>query len=455
MRQSAGTDSHILITSRSYHMGILTKLSCRNYSAQLLSLAFFLTLLTCSVSADSIQAQQMIAPTPTPTPTPAASPTPEDKAPDPTPDPAAKPDRSDDAADSSQIDDSDSDDSQQDPPPKEKRGAWVFAPIPIISPAFGNGVILGGGYIFKLNMDDDISPPSSVGAAAVFTSNGSRGFGVGAALKFGENKYDLTAAFAKGKGFYRYYPIGSQPGGEDLSVLIKQTGTIFFGQFMRNVWKDVFVGPRFQYRDLTAAIEGFQTPGGFEVPEIELRSKSTALGFKVKRDKRDSSFYPTAGSYWDVTGDFFFRKKFLGIIDRNYQVYRASYNGYRSIGEKQVLAYRGMACTVSDGTPFYDLCLFGGSDLRGYTTGQFQNRRMFATQVEYRRELPWRFGVVGFAGVGGVARRWGDLRFSELLPAVGAGVRFKIEKTNHINYRADVGYGRAGVTLTISVMEAF
>ena len=233
---------------------------------------------------------------------------------------------------------------------------------------------------------------------------------------------------------------------------IKQSGVFFFADFIRNIRKKLFIGPRSQYRKLTALVGGTTTPGGFVIPAIDAKSTTNAIGLHIERDLRDSSFYPTKGSVWDFKGDFF--AKALGS-NRTCQTYKASYNGYKSIGKDQVLAYRGMACSVSDTTPFFDLCLYGGSDLRGYATGQFQNSRMFATQVEYRRELKWRIGLVAFGGVGGVARHWGDFRFNELLSAGGAGLRFKLDKTNHITYRIDWGYGRAGCTLSMSVTEAF
>jgi hemolysin activation/secretion protein len=115
-----------------------------------------------------------------------------------------------------------------------------------------------------------------------------------------------------------------------------------------------------------------------------------------------------------------------------------------------------MGCTANGSVPFYDLCLYGtNSDLRGYTGGEFQNRRMFATQAEYRRELPKRFGLVAFGGIGGVARNWSDFRSNELLPAAGAGLRFNLDNKNQINYRIDFAVGRAGRTLSIGIGEAF
>src|SRR5215213_8070009 len=55
---------------------------------------------------------------------------------------------------------------------KPKRGSLIFAPIPISSPAFGSGLILGIGYVFKLNLKDELSPPSTIGLATAFTNNG-------------------------------------------------------------------------------------------------------------------------------------------------------------------------------------------------------------------------------------------------------------------------------------------
>ena len=154
-----------------------------------------------------------------------------------------------------------------------------------------------------------------------------------------------------------------------------------------------------------------------------------------------------------MTGDFF--AKGLGSR-RQYQTYKVSYNGYHKLAPKQILAYRGMICSANQSVPFYDLCLYGSNnDLRGYTSGEFQNRRMFSTQAEYRRELKGKLGLVAFGGLGGIAKRWNAFRSDELLPAAGAGLRFTLDKKNHINYRIDFGIGREGHTLSIGIGEAF
>jgi outer membrane protein assembly factor BamA len=231
------------------------------------------------------------------------------------------------------------------------------------------------------------------------------------------------------------------------------SGTIFLGEFLRNIGSNVFVGPRYQYRKIGAGIDGPPVNGGFEVPELDLQANSVAIGFHVQRDKRNSTFYPTKGSLIDFTGDFFDQ---AWGSRREYQTYKIAYNAFREIKPRHVLAYRAMACSANGSVPFYDLCLYGFSnDLRGYTTGEFQNRRMFATQAEYRLEWKKRLGFVAFGGVGGVARSWTNFRSDGLLPGGGVGLRFKLDKKNHINYRIDVGVGREGRTVSIGVGEAF
>jgi outer membrane protein assembly factor BamA len=116
---------------------------------------------------------------------------------------------------------------------------------------------------------------------------------------------------------------------------------------------------------------------------------------------------------------------------------------------------------AGDRVPIYDLCLFGAqNDLRGYAAGRYQDRRMFATQAEYRLTFPakgflGRFGVVAFAGFGGVGEQFSDIGFSDLLPAGGGGARFKLTQRHPINFRIDYGIGKEGNTLTIGVLEAF
>jgi hypothetical protein len=136
-------------------------------------------------------------------------------------------------------------------------------------------------------------------------------------LYFGENKYQTTFAIAKGRVIYDFFGIGRLPNRPPVSTEIHQGGTVFFGEFLRNVGKNIFIGPRYQHRKLYARLGGEQAAGGFQIPDIDIQSECALLRFM-----------------------------FFGA----------------------------------------------NNDLRGYTGGEFQNRRMFAAQAEFRKELKGRFG---------------------------------------------------------------
>jgi outer membrane protein assembly factor BamA len=310
------------------------------------------------------------------------------------------------------------------------------------------------GYVFKAKVNDEVSPPSAVGMAVAATNNGSRGIGLGGRLYLNQNRYQTTLAVAKGRVDYDFYGIGRLPNRPSVAVPLRTEGFIFYSEFLRNIGKSFFLGGRYQHRRLSSSVEnGLRPPGGFEIPDIDLESRSAALGVHLQRDSRDSTFYPTKGMLFDAIGDFFDQS---WGSRREYQTYDLSYSGYRQIAPGQVVAYQALGCSARGSVPFYDLCFYGAmNQLRGYTAGEFQDRLMLTTQAEYRLELPKRLGLVAFAGVGGVAGKWSEFRMDELLPGGGIGLRFKLDKKNHINYRIDFAVGRDGHTLTIGIGEAF
>jgi len=207
----------------------------------------------------------------TPTPTPGSSPAPTpgatpttvpDTSPTPVPKVKASPEKGDQNSTNknesnpdsikSAPDKTDPDTGKAKAQKKEKRGAWIFAPIPVLNPTLGSGLILGVGYVFKLKKNDNKSPPSVIGGGGAFTNNGSRGFAIGGRLKFAENKYDFAFGLAKGKLRYDFFGIGILPGSRERPVRIRQDGQIFFTEFLVNVGKKIFIGPRYQYRKLAA-----------------------------------------------------------------------------------------------------------------------------------------------------------------------------------------------------------
>jgi hypothetical protein len=356
---------------------------------------------------------------------------------------------------------------------KEKTSEFLAAPIPISSPAIGTGLEWAVGYLFRANKQDDVTSRSVLGIGGLFTNNGSRAIAVGGRLYLKEDKYRMTAAVGGAKINANIYGVGKGAGdrGAFLPLTVSGSGLIFEPLFFR-MHKGVYLGARFQYRNLTMKVNRDELDLPAQVGDLPpilekirnevadfFKQRTLSLGPRFQWDTRDNAYYPVKGFLLDSGIDLFSENigsKFT------YQYTKIAFNKYTGIGQRQVLAFRVMGCAATgDHVPIYDICLFGTSnDLRGYTGGRYQDRRMFATQAEYRLNMPPkkildRVGFVFFGGVGGVGARFSDIHWGDLLPAGGGGFRFRLTNKDRINFRIDYGIGRVGHTLSMGIGEAF
>jgi hypothetical protein len=350
----------------------------------------------------------------------------------------------------------------------EKRGAIVAAPLPISSPALGSGIVPVVGYIFPFSKNDKVSPPSVVGGVGLFTSGGSRLVALGGELYLKEDTYEITAGVGDGHLDYNFYGTGTAAGEAGRKLAIKQSGQIFFGEVLRRLKWKFFLGPRvwIGHSDITPNLSKSDMDHP-ELPPAELNTSPDAIGVRLLRDTRPNRFYPTAGTLLDLSVNFFSANQNLGTSSEvtpnpahgkvfTFQTYRIIFNKYASLSKKQVLAYNLFLCGTGGDAPFYGQCIFGvQNELQGYTAGRYIDRYMFATQLEYRLVLPRRFGLVGFGGVGEVAPSVGQFNYSNLLPSIGTGLRFLLDKKYHVNLRANIAEGKNGHTWSMGVGEDF
>jgi len=334
-----------------------------------------------------------------------------------------------------------------------KRGEIVVAPFPISNPALGSGLVLVGGYLFPISKKNDESPDSMLGGGSFYTSNGSWLWGAGTKLYLKQDRLRVTAFYGQGQLHYDLYGIGNSAGNLGSSVPIHQGGKALLLETLIRLKNKVFLGPRYQWRSLDAQVKGDNLPPAFNIDATELKSTTSAIGFHLQRDLRDSQFYPTMGTLTDVVGDFF--QGTFGS-DFSYQTYTFAFNKYSGLSPRQVLAFRVFGCATSGHVPFYDLCLLGmHNDVRGYKTGQYRDKLMLTTQAEYRLQLPKRFGLAAFFGVGEVAPDVGAFNNDNLKPGGGAGIRYTLAKKNHVNLRVDYAVGLQGGGVYMGVSEAF
>jgi hypothetical protein len=345
------------------------------------------------------------------------------------------------------------DESDQHEKKANHNGSIVVAPLPIVSPALGTGIIPVLGYITPIPAKDRALAPSVIGAAGLITDDGSRGWGVGADLYLDKARYEVESVYAHGNIDYNLYGEGFISGKAGLKLPLEQAGHLFFFKTLRRIGWDFYAGIRFIDGSsfITLKPASGKTPP--IPPDVGLPTDLRALGMEVWRDSRPNRFYPLKGSVIDFTGDFFAHN--LGS-KYSFQSYKFTFNKYWSLTDKQVLAYNFYWCGTGGSPPFYGNCIYGANnELRGYTAGRYLDRYMFATQLEYRLVLPWRFGLVGFGGVGSVTPGGNQLRFNQFLPAGGTGMRYMLSKKYHVNLRTDFGWGKDNFTWSVGVGEAF
>lgn len=338
---------------------------------------------------------------------------------------------------------------------KHHAGSIVVAPLPLVSPAIGSGIVPVIAYIFPLSKNDKVSPPSTIAAAGLISNNGTHGFGFGAQLFLKRNTYEVTTGYARGNFNYSLYGVGIAAGNAGLKLPLEQTGQLFLGEVLRRVMWKVFVGPRFVDGNSLLALRSTSDDNTPPIPpDLGLHTALRAVGIRVVRDTRPNRFYPTSGTKLEFTADFFAQA--LGS-KYSFQRYKTSFDKFVSLSKSQVLAYDFYLCDTGGEPPFYGNCIYGTSnELRGYTAGRYLDRHLFATQLEYRLSLPKRFGLAGFAGVGEVVpgeSQW--LRSNNLLPAVGGGPRFVLSPAYHVNLCADFARGKNSWTWSMGVGEAF
>lgn len=335
-----------------------------------------------------------------------------------------------------------------------KKGLHDFSPIilpaPIVDPAVGNGLALAGGGLYQVGSEER---PWITAIGGLYTDTKSYALALVQRANFGHGRFRVLGAVGGGEFNVDFWGIGQAAGDRNVSVPITQRGKGVLLEGMMRVAPNLFAGVEYRYIDLDTALHIEPPPfPDMDLPPLQRNSTVSAAGLTAEYDTRDTEFEPRKGLHGTAT--WLRASQSLGG-DFDYSRLEAALNGYRGLGKRSVVAWRVSTCWAGDGAPFYDICNFGSnSDLRGYTTGQYRDHALFAAQAEYRRLLAPRWGIVAFAGIGGVGREVGEV-FDHPLPATGIGVRFKASPKYDVNVGIDYALGKDSDAVYFRAGEAF
>lgn len=180
------------------------------------------------------------------------------------------------------------------------------------------------------------------------------------------------------------------------------------------------------------------------------RSVSSGVAFTALYDSRGNAINPPAGgTYLSLQLRPNFRQ--LGS-DASYQSLLVDARKYLRLrpGSRNVLAlWSYNAFVLGRNAPYLDLPSTGwdmyNNTGRGYIQGRFRGQGLLYTEAEYR------FGITRNRLLGGVvfvnaqsAAEPGGMRFAQVAPAGGVGLRLNMNKRSGTNLTVDYGFGRQG-----------
>lgn len=304
-----------------------------------------------------------------------------------------------------------------------RSGEFIAAPIPFSNPTIGDGLAVGGAWLFY---SDPTSSTSSIGLGGFKTDNGSQGLAFAADLNFSRNRF-LVSLLAGEVDLEYDFKAGS------FAIPLKQTGELYKAQFSYGFSEKFSLGFGVQY----AETEISTSFGGALPPEISasLDLEVFKYGLAAMWDDRNSDLYPTSGSLVKFDA---FQGEVTGRIGRDYQKAVLQGSHFQPVSaDKGVLALSGTLCHASKSAPFFDSCSIGLTDnLRGFSVTEYIGETLISAQAEYRGRINnGRFGYVAFLGAGSVTgTRTSD---AGVHTAAGLGIRYRLSRTLPVDFSVD------------------
>ena len=328
---------------------------------------------------------------------------------------------------------------------KLQKRDFVVVPVPIVSPTFGSGLVVGGAYFYRqTEAQEKVQPASMTAAGGVYTDNDSK------ALVLGHQSYWAEDTWRLGGGFgYADMKFSLQTPDDpatDPTVNWNVRGNFAAFKLNRKVFGDWYVGLSGRLVDFEQSISTLDDDNPFDESD---ETKTVGLGLLAEHDSRDLPLNSYTGHLFRFSA--LFNEEALGS-DATYQTVTVEYRSYHELEVPVVLAWEVRACEGSTEAPLWDACKIA---LRGFSATDYLGKASTSAQFEARWRLSKRWGVVGFAGGGYIVESFSGTRDRELIPSYGIGVRFMVLQSKRINLRLDYARSTGSDAVHLSVGEAF
>ncbi|EGQ8116828.1 BamA/TamA family outer membrane protein [Vibrio parahaemolyticus] len=333
---------------------------------------------------------------------------------------------------------------------------WSVMPGPFYTPEkkFGIGVSAVG--LYKPDINDIDSQPSSITVNGFGSINGAYGVSINNANYLNNDKYRLFVDAELTDSPDVFHGMGVDAGMHNERVNYDRRSYSASITGMTRVLPFTYLGLGLSFFHNEASNAKQENTHiswiGDDLAEFPSTQRNIGGMLNLTYDSRDFALNASKGRLIELEYQHFSTE--LGS-DNDFERVRINYSDYRSLSSiPGVLAWQIRSESNFGDVSWDQMAMLGGADaLRGYEQGQYRGRNMLITQVEYRQPLSGRHGMVYWLGAGTLAEEFDQLGQDEWLYSVGVGYRFEIKQ--RVNLRLDIGFGNDQSGFYFAINEAF
>lgn len=339
-----------------------------------------------------------------------------------------------------------------DPVDMHKRIDWGVVPGPFYTPELGIGIGVAAVGFYRPDEEQQRAPISSLSLTGFVSSTGA--FGVG----YENNTFlrnDQWRFILSGDVSYRpldYWGQGYAEGHHQRGKQSYNSRTLSFNpEILYRLQAHTYVGMggALAYEKATGLQN--KAAGSFFQHPVPLNELNTGVSLLFSYDTRDVTINPSKGQLLNLRYTDYLPE--LGG-DNRLSIWDMQYNLYHAVNPTTLLAWDLYGRFAGGNVPWtMDGTLGDSHHLRGYYQGRYRDRNVVTTQIELRKKLSWRHGMVAWAGAGSMSPHPSEVLDGHWLPSVGIGYRFEIKK--RMNLRLDYGVGQKSSGFYFQVGEAF
>ncbi|HDG9807764.1 TPA: BamA/TamA family outer membrane protein [Raoultella planticola] len=329
---------------------------------------------------------------------------------------------------------------------------WGVMPGPFYTPELGLGIGTAMVGMYRPDPGDTVSQNSTLTLSGYASSTGAFGISVKNYAFFADDLWRIfvegslanTPTYYWGQGFTA---ADNDGGKEKYTAQVLTLRPTVYRQLVDNVYLGV---------GWSLAAQNADETDRDDLPKIESTPQgpsvfSSGFSIDVNWDDRDFVPNPRQGQYADLRYTHY--APGLGS-DTRFDEWHLHYSRYTALSEKSVLAWESDGVFTQGDVPWSMLPLLGSDErMRGYYQGRYRDKNVLSTQLEYRRQLTWRHGIVAWVGAGTMGPSVDSLNDGRWLPTAGVGYRFEFKP--RVNIRLDYGIGKGSSGFYFQVGEAF